>query len=113
MGGIRTALQFDRCANFDPLKYVQGLAQAVSKAGGSVYEMSSVTPPDGRTVKTPDGHSITANSIVLATNAPLHRNLAIHSRQSAVRTYVVGLQVPEVSCHLVQLVSAASRYHMQ
>lgn len=111
VGGIRTALQFDRCANFDPLKYVQGLAQAVSKAGGSVYEMSSVTPPDGRTVKTPDGHSITANSIVLATNAPLHRNLAIHSRQSAVRTYVDGLQVPEGSVKNAQFWDTGEPYN--
>lgn len=34
--------------------------------------------------------------MVLATNSPIHHNLAIHSRQEPYRSYVVGLRIPEV-----------------
>lgn len=41
-----------------------------------------------------DGRAVRAGHVVLATNSPINRNLAIHSRQMAMRTYCVGLKIP-------------------
>lgn len=46
-------------------------------------------------VKTQDG-SVEADNVVLATNSPIHHNLAVHSRQEPYRSYVVGLRIPDV-----------------
>lgn len=43
-----------------------------------------------------DGFTVEAPNVVLATNSPIHHNLAIHSRQEPYRSYVVGLRIPEV-----------------
>lgn len=47
-------------------------------------------------VKTNTGHTVTAENVVLATNSPIHHNLAVHSRQEPYRSYVVGLRIPKV-----------------
>ena len=47
-------------------------------------------------VSTENGCTVTAQNIVLASNSPLHHNLAIHSRQEAFRVYASGLKIKEV-----------------
>lgn len=47
-------------------------------------------------MSTENGCKVTSQNIVLATNSPLHHNLAIHSRQTAYRTYISGLKMKEV-----------------
>ena len=47
-------------------------------------------------VSTENGCRVTAQNIVLASNSPLHHNLAIHSRQTAYRLYVSALKMKEV-----------------
>lgn len=42
MGGIKEALKFPGCADFHPLDYVKGLAKAVEKHGGRIYESTHV-----------------------------------------------------------------------
>lgn len=97
VGGIRRALKFPRCATFNPLAYAKGLASAIQRHGGIIHEQSRAQTPDGNTVACKaTGASVTADSIVLATSSPIHRNLAVHSRQNAYRTYIIGLRVPEV-----------------
>ena len=34
-------------------------------------------------------------AIVYATNSPVSRNVAVHARQEAYRTYMLGLKVPK------------------
>ena len=47
-------------------------------------------------VTTEDGHHVTAESIVQATDSPINVNLAVHARQSAYRSYVTGYKIPKV-----------------
>ena len=47
-------------------------------------------------MSTENGCRVTAQNIVLASNSPLHHNLAIHSRQTAYRLYVSALKMKEV-----------------
>ena len=46
VGGIKEALLFPDCADLQPLAYVQGLAKAVEKLGGRIYENTRVMNTD-------------------------------------------------------------------
>ena len=54
-------------------------------------------------VTTEDGHTVTADAIVQATDSPINVNLAIHARQSAYRSYVTGYKIPKVRIGLLPL----------
>jgi hypothetical protein len=48
-------------------------------------------------VETSDGVKVTAGKgVVMATCSPINHNLAVHARQEADRSYVVGIRIPEV-----------------
>lgn len=49
-GGVHEALMFPGCVNIHPLSYVNGLADAVVKHGGHVFENSLVTDFSGKKV---------------------------------------------------------------
>jgi hypothetical protein len=53
-----------------------------------------------RQVSTANGFTVEADNVVLATNSPIHHNLAVHSRQEPYRSYVVGLRIPEACSQL-------------
>lgn len=47
-------------------------------------------------VRTDKGHTIKPRqATVYATNSPINRNLAVHARQEANRTYMIGFKVPK------------------
>ena len=47
-------------------------------------------------MKTWDGYKVVAkDAVVLATNSPIHQNLALHPRQHPSRSYVLGFEVPK------------------
>src|SRR5262249_51242387 len=75
-------LRFPRQAQFDPLRYARGLARAVERAGGWIFTHSPVLKLEGGahpSAKTTTGKTVSAGAIVVATNTPIHDNLAIHS----------------------------------
>jgi glycine/D-amino acid oxidase-like deaminating enzyme/nitrite reductase/ring-hydroxylating ferredoxin subunit len=90
-------LRFPSQAQFHPLKYLNGLAEAITKLGGRIYTKTRVENVHGGSrpcVHTVKGHSVRADSIVVAANTPIHHNLTIHSRQAPYRTYVIGARIP-------------------
>lgn len=91
------ALKFTRQAQFHPLKYLNGLARAIARDGGRICcgtHAKSVVDGEPAKVTTSDGHEITADSVIVATNTPVNDWLIIHSKQAAYRTYVIGCRVP-------------------
>ena len=46
VGGIKEALMFPGCGDFQPLDYIQGLAKAFEKHGGRIYENTRVMNTD-------------------------------------------------------------------
>ncbi|HVD59722.1 MAG TPA: FAD-dependent oxidoreductase, partial [Gemmatimonadaceae bacterium] len=69
------ALRFPRQAQFHPLKYLNGLARAIVRDGGQLYSGThAVTIEDGEPAKvtTSEGHVITADNVVVATNSPVN-----------------------------------------
>jgi glycine/D-amino acid oxidase-like deaminating enzyme/nitrite reductase/ring-hydroxylating ferredoxin subunit len=93
-------LRFPRQAQFHPLKYLAGLARAIERDGGRIFTATHITEMEGGAktyVKTSDGHTVTAEAIVIATNAPINNIVTIHTKQAPYTTYAIGARVPRGS----------------
>lgn len=86
----------DRClaflgqAQFHPIKYLQGLCRAITAAGGRIFTTTRAIEIDHTGIVTDQGFSVKAAHVVVATNTPVNDKYAIHFKQFAYRTYVVG-----------------------
>ncbi|KAH7301018.1 hypothetical protein KP509_23G008300 [Ceratopteris richardii] len=110
-GKISDAILFPGNGDFNPLMYINGLAKAIVKRGGKIYERSRVTKNEDHKVTTEDGINVTADAVVLATNSPLNHNLAIHARQEAQRTYVIGFRIQKGAVKKAQWWDTNDPYH--
>lgn len=93
-------LRFPRQAQFHPVKYIHGLANAILQNGGRIYAGAravEMTGGESARVRTGNGIVINASAIVIATNTPVNDLVAIHSKQSAYTTHVIGASVPRGS----------------
>ena len=90
-------LRFPAQGQFHPLKYLAGLTIAIRRMGGRIYTQTHVNQiesgPPVR-IRTRQGPTVTAAAVVVATNSPFNDRLAIHTKQSAYTSYVVGFGVP-------------------
>ncbi|HET8792049.1 MAG TPA: FAD-dependent oxidoreductase [Modicisalibacter sp.] len=97
---VHQGLKLDNQAQFNPLRYVQGLAQAVSGLGVLIHEHSPVREVDYAhgVVKT-DAAEVTARHIVHATHTPKGINMLqtgmVPSREYAVSAKLNGSPYPE------------------
>ncbi len=94
------ALRFPRQAQFHPLKYLAGLAAAIKEKGGRIYTQTHATEIEGgkkARIETKGGGVVNAESVVVATNTPVNDLIAIHTKQAAYQTYVIGARVPKGS----------------
>ncbi len=94
------ALRFPRQGQFHPLKYLNGLVEAIKRNGGQIYTNTSVREIKGGTparVLTNRGAVVQAGAVVIATNNPINDRILLNTRQSAYRTYVIGLSIPSNS----------------
>ena len=92
-------LRFPNQAQFHPLKYLAGLAEAIARGGGRIFtatHASKITGGKNATVTTPNG-TVTAGSIVVATNTPVNDLVVVHTKQAPYMTYVIGARVPKNS----------------
>jgi glycine/D-amino acid oxidase-like deaminating enzyme/nitrite reductase/ring-hydroxylating ferredoxin subunit len=90
-------LRFPRQAQFHPLRYLAGLAKAITRRGGRIFSGTHVTSIEGGTkvrVETEQGAVITARAVVVATNSPIVDLVTIHTKQAPYTTYVIGANVP-------------------
>ncbi|MFL6606310.1 MAG: FAD-dependent oxidoreductase [Steroidobacteraceae bacterium] len=93
---VGSALRFPRQAQFHPLKYLAGVAKALTSAGGRIATHTRVRSlQDGAPCRvfTDKGHVVSADSIVVATNSPISDRFSIHTKQAAYRTYAVALAI--------------------
>lgn len=93
-------LHFPRQAQFHPLKYLTGLAQAIQRDGGKIFTGTHADEIEGGTdahVTTIGGYKVTADAIVVATNSPVNDRFAIHTKQAPYTTYVIGARIPRGS----------------
>ena len=58
VGGYKQCLEFPGAATLDPIKYINGLAEAVVAKGGQIYEQTRVRKPDTSEVTTMAGNKV-------------------------------------------------------
>ena len=110
------ALRFPRQGQFHILKYLDGLALAIRRHGGQIFtkthadEIKSLDAQNA-SVRTADGHTIAARAAVVATNTPVNDLVAIHTKQAAYRTYVIGARTAKGSVPKILLWDTADPYH--
>jgi glycine/D-amino acid oxidase-like deaminating enzyme/nitrite reductase/ring-hydroxylating ferredoxin subunit len=107
------ALRFPRQGQFHVLKYLNGVADAAKRRGAVIYNGTHVDRMEGgkgARVETSRG-VITADAIVVATNSPVNDLVAIHTKQAAYRTFVVGARVKRDSIPQILLWDTPDPYH--
>jgi glycine/D-amino acid oxidase-like deaminating enzyme/nitrite reductase/ring-hydroxylating ferredoxin subunit len=95
-------LRFPNQAQFHPLKYLAGLAEAIERGGGKIFTGTHATGIQGgkdARVTTAAG-IVTAKNIVVATNTPVNDLVVVHTKQAPYMTYVIGARVPRGSVAL-------------
>ena len=107
-------LRFPDQGQFHPLKYLAGLTKAILRMGGQIFTQSHVEqiesgPP--ACIRTRHGSTVTAASVVVATNSPFNDRLAIHTKQAAYMSYVVGFGVPRGSVTKALYWDTENPYH--
>jgi glycine/D-amino acid oxidase-like deaminating enzyme/nitrite reductase/ring-hydroxylating ferredoxin subunit len=90
---IAGAVRFDNQAEFHPGKYLVGLAQALTRAGGRLFERTRATGvSDGApcAVSTDGGHTVAAEHVIVATHIPFLDRGFYFARTHPERSYVVA-----------------------
>jgi glycine/D-amino acid oxidase-like deaminating enzyme/nitrite reductase/ring-hydroxylating ferredoxin subunit len=107
-------LRFPRQGQMHPLKYLSGLALAIRRFGGRIYSHAHAEKIDSgppAKVQVRGGATVTAQAVVVATNSPVNDRVAIHTKQAAYRTYVIGARVPRGSVPQLLLWDTGWPYH--
>jgi glycine/D-amino acid oxidase-like deaminating enzyme/nitrite reductase/ring-hydroxylating ferredoxin subunit len=107
-------LRFADQGQFHPVKYLAGLARAIVRDGGRIYNGTAARDvSDGApaTVETASGHTISAQAVVVATNSPVNDLLVMHTKQAPYRTYVIGVRVPAGAVTPALYWDSADPYH--
>jgi glycine/D-amino acid oxidase-like deaminating enzyme/nitrite reductase/ring-hydroxylating ferredoxin subunit len=89
-------LRFPGQGQLHPLRYMEGLARAIQRDGGRIHrDTHALHLSDGRPVRveTPTGREIIADSVVVATNTPVHTRFKYHTKQAPYRTYVLAAAI--------------------
>jgi glycine/D-amino acid oxidase-like deaminating enzyme/nitrite reductase/ring-hydroxylating ferredoxin subunit len=108
------ALHFPRQAQFHPLKYLGGVADAIVRGGGRIFahtHAAKIEGGKGAHVLTGDNLKVVCDAIVVATNTPINDRLAIHTKQAAYRTYVIGAVIPAGAVPKVLYWDTQDPYH--
>ena len=108
------ALRLPAQAQFHILKYLNGLGAAILRRGGQIFTGAHVVEiEDGSpaTISTDSGIEIAANDVIVATNTPINNRVAIHTKQAAYRTYVIGMTLPRGTVQPLLAWDTCDPYH--
>ncbi len=90
-------LRFPRQGQFHPRKYLAGLTTAILRMGGRIFTQTHAekieSGPPAR-IQTRQGSTVTAASVVVATNTPFNDFVTIHTKQAPYMSYVLAFGVP-------------------
>jgi glycine/D-amino acid oxidase-like deaminating enzyme/nitrite reductase/ring-hydroxylating ferredoxin subunit len=91
------AIRFPRQARFHPLKFLNGVIEALGERGAALYEDTAIMKLEEEgevvTAVTTDGIAIRANQVLVATNSPFHLRIPMHTKQAPYRTYAIAAPV--------------------
>jgi glycine/D-amino acid oxidase-like deaminating enzyme/nitrite reductase/ring-hydroxylating ferredoxin subunit len=98
-GMEREGIRFPRQARFHPLRFLNGLVEALKAQGARLYQDTDVVELKERdgivTATTGEDGVIHARQVVVATNSPFHLMIPIHTKQAPYRTYVIAAPIPK------------------
>lgn len=82
-------------AQFQPLRYLAGLARAVRRKGGEIYTGTHADLVEGGAAArvTAGRHTIVSDAVVVATNTPINDLVAIHTKQAPYMSYVIAARI--------------------
>uniref|UniRef100_A0ABX1MW59 FAD-dependent oxidoreductase n=2 Tax=Aromatoleum buckelii TaxID=200254 RepID=A0ABX1MW59_9RHOO len=107
-------VRFANLAQFHPLRYLAGLAEAIVRRGGQIHTHTRALDIEAQrhlqVVRT-DAGEVRADAVVVATNTPFNDRVVMHTKQSAYRTYVLGLRVPRGSVPRILLWDNGDPYY--
>ncbi|MDB6096708.1 MAG: FAD-dependent oxidoreductase [Francisellaceae bacterium] len=103
-------------AQFHPMKYLKGLAQAIVRLGGKIYEHThakEVKVKDNNTIKirTQEGFEISAKHCVMATNSPNYAQNLLFAKLIPNRSYVITAIIPKDSYEKALYWDMSDPYH--
>ena len=108
-------LRFPDQARFHPTRYLAGLARAIARSGGQLFADTAYVDhredDGGVTVETEAGVSVRAAAAVFATNAPVQAKVALHTKQTPMRTYAIAGRVPRGSVPDALVWDTLEAYH--
>jgi glycine/D-amino acid oxidase-like deaminating enzyme/nitrite reductase/ring-hydroxylating ferredoxin subunit len=107
-------LKFEGQGQFHPKKYLSGVAAAVRRHGGVIHTDTRAVRIEGGSpcnVRTRGGHTITASSVVVATNSPFDAGTLLHTRMAAYTTYAVAVEVPRGAVPVALYWDTEDPYH--
>jgi glycine/D-amino acid oxidase-like deaminating enzyme/nitrite reductase/ring-hydroxylating ferredoxin subunit len=88
------SIQFPDQGQFHILKYLKGLADAITFMGGKIFTETRAQEISETGAKA-NGHTIKAKHIVVATNTPVNDWVSMHTKQYPYRTYVIAAKIPK------------------
>ncbi|MES1173296.1 MAG: FAD-dependent oxidoreductase [Myxococcales bacterium] len=100
------ALHVPGQGQFEPLAFLSGVADALTKRNVPIYAPVSVIEVDSRSsteaaaLKTAEGHTVRARYVVVATHTPVNDIATLHTKQAPYRSYVVAVQSTAVEPYL-------------
>jgi glycine/D-amino acid oxidase-like deaminating enzyme/nitrite reductase/ring-hydroxylating ferredoxin subunit len=86
-------IRFPNQAQFHPVKYLGGIAEAIKRMGGEIFTQTHVDAVEKNSVTTSDNYFVEADHIVVATNTPVSDKFVIHTKQAPYRTYVIAARI--------------------
>ncbi|HYW31658.1 MAG TPA: FAD-dependent oxidoreductase [Gemmatimonas sp.] len=110
-------LRFPNQAQFHALRYLAGLANAVTRAGGQLFsgahvvEVADGSDAEPCTVRLAGGFTVRARDVVVATNSPINDRVTMHTKQAPYRTYVLAAKVPRDAVPLGLYWDTLEMYH--
>ena len=91
-GNNKWCIEFTEQAEFNILKYLKGLANAIVGLGGKIYTKTRADKIS-KSGATANGFNIATQFIIVATNTPVNDWIDIHTKQWPYRTYVIATKV--------------------
>ena len=90
------ALRFSRQAEFHPLRYLRGLADAIVQRGGKIHtgvHVNAIEPGEPLRIMLDSGRQIVCRQAVDATNGAMSSPIKLAIKQAAYRTYIVAFDI--------------------
>jgi glycine/D-amino acid oxidase-like deaminating enzyme/nitrite reductase/ring-hydroxylating ferredoxin subunit len=91
-------LRFPDHGQFHPIKYLTALVSAIRTLGGVILTNTVVEKVRGgepRQVTTTHGYTVSADSVVIATNNPFEGGTILHNKVAAYTTYALAAEIPK------------------